>query len=538
MRFGTAPGSLTQTASDPLLLTAHGVLLTGLTPNTTYYYEVTSADAAGNSATSAVSSFVTTVVDTTPPTVSLLAPAGGESLYTGSPYVIRWTATDDVGVTAIDVTFSANGGTSFSAVAGCSGLAGTSQSCTWAAPGPATTQGRIRVTARDAAGQTGTATSGANFTVISGTPSLTLTAPNTAVTWAIGSTQAITFNHNLGVGAAVVIDLSRDGGATWSNLNPGFVTTNATTGQLRLGRDRPADHRRSCARHLGGKPRDHQRDAVSFTIADTTAPTVAVTAPAPGSTVSGTVTVSATASDDVAVAGVQFLLDGVALGAEDTASPYSVAWNTTTATAGPHTLTARARDAAGNQTTSAGVSVTVTIVSTGLVAAYGFEEGSGTTTADASGLGNTGTITAGTWTTAGRFGNALSFNGTSSLVTIADVAALRLSSAMTLEAWVRPTASASWRCAILEGIVGRARLRAVREQRVEPPGRLRPHGVGGRRHGALGNHAQRLDPPGRDLRRRHPPALRQRYAGDQPRAHRLDRVVDPTPADRGEPGLG
>ena len=54
----------------------------------------------------------------------------------------------------------------------------------------------------------------------------------------------------------------------------------------------------------------------------------------------------------------------------------------------------------------------------GLVAAYGFEEGSGTTVTDASGNGNTGTISGATWTTAGKFGNALSFNGTSSRVTI------------------------------------------------------------------------------------------------------------------------
>ena len=65
------------------------------------------------------------------------------------------------------------------------------------------------------------------------------------------------------------------------------------------------------------------------------------TAPANGATVTGTVTVSATASDNVGVAGVQFLLDGVNLGAEDTSSPYSVSWNTATATIGTHTLTAR-----------------------------------------------------------------------------------------------------------------------------------------------------------------------------------------------------
>ena len=90
-----------------------------------------------------------------------------------------------------------------------------------------------------------------------------------------------------------------------------------------------------------------------------TPPTVSITAPANGATVSGTaVTVSATASDNVGVAGVHFELDGANLGAEDTTAPYSVPWNSTTATNGSHTLTAVARDAA-NSTTSADVSVTV-----------------------------------------------------------------------------------------------------------------------------------------------------------------------------------
>src|SRR5439155_1062289 len=83
------------------------------------------------------------------------------------------------------------------------------------------------------------------------------------------------------------------------------------------------------------------------------------TSPAGGATVSGTTAVSASASDNVGVAGVQFLLDGAALGAEDTTSPYSVSWNTANTSNGSHTLTATARDAAGNRTTSAGVTVTV-----------------------------------------------------------------------------------------------------------------------------------------------------------------------------------
>ena len=86
--------------------------------------------------------------------------------------------------------------------------------------------------------------------------------------------------------------------------------------------------------------------------------TVSLTPPA--SIVSGTVTLAATASDNVGVAGVKFLLDGnTTIGAEDTTSPYSVSWNTTTASNGTHTLTAQARDAANNIATSTAVTVTV-----------------------------------------------------------------------------------------------------------------------------------------------------------------------------------
>ena len=92
---------------------------------------------------------------------------------------------------------------------------------------------------------------------------------------------------------------------------------------------------------------------------DTTPPTVAVTAPVSGNTVKSTVTISASASDNVGVAGVQFQLDGVKLGAEVTTQPYTVAWNTTAAADGTHVLTAVARDAAGNLATSVRVSVSV-----------------------------------------------------------------------------------------------------------------------------------------------------------------------------------
>jgi hypothetical protein len=86
---------------------------------------------------------------------------------------------------------------------------------------------------------------------------------------------------------------------------------------------------------------------------DRTPPTVALTAPPSGTTVMGSnVTVSATASDNVGVAGVQFQLDGKNLGAEVNAPPYTITWDSTTATNGPHTLTAVARDTVGNTTPS------------------------------------------------------------------------------------------------------------------------------------------------------------------------------------------
>jgi len=92
---------------------------------------------------------------------------------------------------------------------------------------------------------------------------------------------------------------------------------------------------------------------------DTTPPTVAVTAPAAGSTLFGMVSIVATASDNVGVAGVRLLVDGVQVGGERTAPPYTVTWDTITAAHGNHVITAVARDAAGNSSTSAGVGVFV-----------------------------------------------------------------------------------------------------------------------------------------------------------------------------------
>ena len=203
---------------------------------------------------------------------------------------------------------------------------------------------------------------------------------------------------------------------------------------------------------------DMNTPVTTGTATDTTAPTVALTAPANGATLGATVAVTATAADSVGVSGVQFLLDGALLGAEDTVAPYAVSWNTLTATNGSHVVTARARDAAGNLATATAVTVTVnngvTAPAAGLMAAYGFNEGSGTSTADNSARGHTGSLSNAAWTAAGHAGSALTFNGSSSWVAVPDSPDLDLTTGLTLEAWLNPTSVTSWRTVVLKEGVG------------------------------------------------------------------------------------
>ena len=88
----------------------------------------------------------------------------------------------------------------------------------------------------------------------------------------------------------------------------------------------------------------------------------------------------------------------------------------------------------------------------GLVAAYSFDEDAGTTARDSSGHGNTGTLNNVTWADdGGVFGSAASFNGTtSSFVSVPDSSSLDLTSGMTLEAWVKPTAVGGWNTVLMK----------------------------------------------------------------------------------------
>jgi hypothetical protein len=361
-------------------------------------------------------------------------------------------------------------------------------------------------------------------TVDTTAPGSVITAPTAGTSVTSGVVRTISGTaSDTGGGSVASVEVSVNNGTTWvaatGTTSWSYQWTPSGSGSATL---------RSRATDSSGN-RETPSAGVTVTIAppapDTTLPNASVTAPAGGSTVSGTINITASASDNVGVVGVQFRRNGVALGAEDTVAPYSIAWNTTAQINGGYLLSAVARDAAGNLGTSADVSVTVNnippvnvppvagltlndataaitgagltvgtltngshatipsgsvisqnpagnasappnsavalVISTGpppadasLVASYNFDTGSGTSVADTTGNGRTGTITGATWSTAGRTGGAMSFDGSGDYVTVADANSLDLTTGMTLQAWVRPSALSGWRTVILKERTG------------------------------------------------------------------------------------
>jgi hypothetical protein len=415
----------------------------GLSPGN-WFYKIAAEDAAGNIGPPTNEAMANVTGDITPPsTPGTLTANGGLS-----SVALSWGAsTDNVGVTKYDVYRSTTSGFTPSTANRIAQPTGTTY--TDAGLSPATYY--YKVIAEDAAGNLSQASNEANGLVTGDTtpPS----APGTLTASAAATTVALNWGaatDNVGV-AKYDVYRSTTAGFTPSAANRIAQPTSLTYNDTGLGAG--TYYYRVTAEDAVGNVGAPSNEANATVVIDNTAPNVSVTGPAAGSTVSGTVTVTASASDNVGVVGVTFKVDNTTIGSEDTTSPYSVSLDTTGLSNGSHTLTAVARDAAGNSSTSAGVTVTVSnsVATPGLVAAYSFDAGSGTTVADLSGNGNNGTIANATWSTNGKFGSALSFNGTNSMVTVPDSASLDLTNGMTLEAWVNPAATGTtWRTVVFK----------------------------------------------------------------------------------------
>jgi hypothetical protein len=273
-------------------------------------------------------------------------------------------------------------------------------------------------------------------------PTVTITSPTANPTLAV-TTTPLTLGGTAGDNVGVTqVSWTNDRGG--SGIAAGTTAWSAASIAVLAGDNVLTVTARDAAGNLA-------TDAITVTYApppDATAPTVTITSPTANPTLAVTttpLTLGGTAGDNVGVTQVSWTNDrggsGIAAG--------TTAWSAASIAllAGDNVLTVTARDVAGNLATDIlTVTYTASGPPSGLVAAWGFNEGTGTTVADASGNNNTGTISGATWSTLGRYGNALSFNGVNNVVVINNAASLNLTTGMTLSAWVFPTAAQSgWR---------------------------------------------------------------------------------------------
>lgn len=354
VEFGTSTAYGTTTALDSTLVTNHQQGLQSLKPSTVYHFRVRSRDANNNEAIGPDQTFTTaSVPDSTPPSVSISSPAANSTV--SGQMTVAASASDNVGVAGVQFKVDGNN----------IGAEDTTSPYSVSLDSRTLTNGGHTLTAvaRDAAGNTATS---AGVTIQVNNTSTDTTPPTVSISSPANGSSAsgtITISANASdnvgvVGVQFKVDANNIG--TEDTSSPYSTSLNTTTLSN-------ASHTLTAvARDAAGNTATSS--AVTINVnnapADTTAPTVSIAAPAAGSTVSGTITVSATASDNVGVAGVQFKIDGSNAGAEDTSSPYSISLNTASFTNGSHTLTAVARDAAGNKTTSAAVVFNINNVTT------------------------------------------------------------------------------------------------------------------------------------------------------------------------------
>ena len=312
--------------------------------NGTHALTAVARDAAGNTQTSTTVTVTVNNPDSTPPTVSLTAPAGGASV--SGTVQLTATASDNVGV--VGVQFKQ----------GTTNIGAEDTSAPYAVSWNTTTVANgsydLTAVARDAGNNTTTSTivtvtvSNADTTA----PTVSITAPANNATVLNTVTVSANASDNVGVaGVQFKVDGTNVGAEdTTAPYSISWNTTTAGNGTHAL---------TAVARDAAGNTQTSTTVTVTVNNPDSTPPTVSLTAPAGGASVSGTVQLTATASDNVGVVGVQFKQGTTNIGAEDTLTPYAVSWNTTTVANGSYDLTAVARDAATNTTTSTTVTVTV-----------------------------------------------------------------------------------------------------------------------------------------------------------------------------------
>jgi hypothetical protein len=328
-------------------VTAHQMTLTSLAHSTTYHFRVRSTTSS-DSATSPDQTFTTLGGSNTAPSVQVTSPAAG-AILSGTANLTA-SASDDGTVTSVqfvvdahrvgpelkavpylyvlDTTSLSNGAHSISAIA----TDNQGQSTTSASVGV-----NVDNTTKDATPPTVFITSPANGAKVAGVVAVTATAADNV---GVANLQFEIDGANVG---------SPDTAAPYAYSWDTSKSSNGSHILKAIAKDGAGNTTTSAVVTV----------TVSNSTADKTPPTVAITSPAASATLSGTVNVTATASDNTGVTSVQFQVDGANAGTSDASAPYAFVWDTTKIANGVHKLGAIAKDAAGNATTSAVVSVTV-----------------------------------------------------------------------------------------------------------------------------------------------------------------------------------
>jgi parallel beta-helix repeat protein len=284
-----------------------------------------------------------TTADTTAPKVAITAPTNGQSV--SGTITLTATASDNVAVTGLQ--FQLNG------AAFGPKLTAAPYMLAWDTRTVANGSYQVTAVAQDAAGNTATslavsaAVSNADITA----PTVRILTPATGS--AVSGTVTVTASASDNIGVAAV-QYGLDGAPLGAEVTFSPYTYSWNTRGLSSGNHTLT----ATARDAAGNRSSASVTVSAAALRDTTLPTVTVTSPSNGQLISGTVTATASASDNVGVVGVQFLVDGAAYGGEISSAPYSVSWNSNLFANGSHSIGAVARDAAGNKSTS---TVTVSV---------------------------------------------------------------------------------------------------------------------------------------------------------------------------------
>src|SRR3984957_9075586 len=345
--YGTSTAYGASTPASSTMVTANQMALTSLAQGTTYHFRVGSTSGS-DSAASSDQTFSTSGGKNTPPSVQVTSPAAGATL-SGK---VNLTAVASDSGTLNGVQFRVDGNnvgpdlaaSPYAYVLDSSTLSNGSHTITAAAT--------------DNAGNFATSAPVAikvdNTMKDTTPPAVSITAPTSGAK--VSGVVAVTANASDNVSVAGVqfeLDGANVGApALAAPYAYSWDTSKSANGSHTLK-----------AIATDGAGNSTTSAVVTVTVnnnaADKTPPSISITAPAPSATVSGTVNVTASAADNVGVASVQFQVDGANVGALESAAPYGIAWDTTKVANGAHQLAAIAKDAAGNTTTSAVVSVTV-----------------------------------------------------------------------------------------------------------------------------------------------------------------------------------